>query len=157
MLKLERIKLLKKHTSTAKSLKETLTISEASYLAGLIDGEGCFFISNTTYNVSIVNTHNAIVKFCNTYGGRWYYQARSRPRERPWYVWEWNIDTMKHYLPQILPYFQIKSEQAKLMIEALKCSHGTGKRKTQQEINIVKKCKRKISELNKKAYPLTKG
>jgi hypothetical protein len=44
MLKLDRIKLHKKYTSTAKSFK-TLTVSEASYLAGLIDGEGCFSLS----------------------------------------------------------------------------------------------------------------
>jgi hypothetical protein len=139
MVKLERIKLLKKFTSTTKTFK-TLTVSEASYLAGLIDGEGCFSLSGNVYRMSIVNTHNIIINLCNTYGGCWYYVSRNRPRDkRPWYMWQWNVGMMKHYLPQILPYLQIKSEQAKLMIEALKYSQGTGKEETKKNLKFVEK------------------
>jgi len=153
--KLSRLKEAVIITSTAESYK-TLSQKETLYLAGLIDGDGTIYISRGRPTVSITSIHNYIVTLCTVYGGYFQYVERHRTRDkRPYYQWTWPIEMIKWYLPQILPYLQIKLEQAKILLEAIKLIQQRGTREERRNRKTtLKKYAKKLSYLNKeKAYP----
>jgi len=162
---LEPLTLEKKFTSEAKELKK-LTIAEASYLAGLIDGDGHIGISKTEKRnvyrliIKVEMTHSEIINLCNVFSGTWHYTPagkRSHLGKKPYYSWYWNYSMMKHYIPQILPYFRFKRDQAELLLEGLKCVHGSGQARTkQQDKQKLEQLDKKLKTLHHKSYPLPK-
>ena len=140
--------------STTKELK-ILTPAESAYLAGLIDGEGAFFIQKTRkpnglfYYMPIVvitNTSDVMIELCNTYGGN--YQAQDQTvMWKKVYRWHLQKPQMLHYLPQILPYLKIKRKQAEVMLEALTCCKGTG---YINDNNRLADCRKRLMILNER-------
>ena len=150
--KLERLELERKHTSEATELK-TLTNAEASYLAGLIDGDGYIALTNSyTPIIRIGIAHTNITNLCNQYGSHWIQNLREDSRhKKAMYYWGWNITLIEHYLHKLIPHFRIKKDQAKLLLEALTYCH---KWKTKKEKERLKEIKKQLEELHHKAYPL---
>ena len=137
---------------------KTLSVAEAAYLAGLIDGEGCFFISKVhkktqlkefNYHpvMGVVNTCPVMIDLCHTYGGHYQAQDHTVNWKRV-YRWFFTIPMLKHYLPQIYPYFKIKVEQSKVMLEALQHFNGTGIDKTPEDYTALENCRHHLIDLN---------
>lgn len=126
MATLRRITLHKETTSTCKKFRK-LSIEEAAYLAGLIDGEGCLSIYPRsrkrviTYkiNIDIGMTTDILIDFCNKYGGC-HYRQEAHDNKKAVFYWKLNIQECVHYLPQIFPYMKVKKAEAKILLEALK-------------------------------------
>ncbi|MFA5306860.1 MAG: LAGLIDADG family homing endonuclease [Candidatus Babeliales bacterium] len=144
--------------SQATELK-ILSPTEAAYLAGLIDGEGSFFIAKIkrktkngftyTPTMVIINTSKVIIDLCNTYGG--HYQAQEYTVN--WKIvhrWFFSRRLVEHYLPQIMPYLRIKPEQAKVMMEAIAIPRGTGYDLTDEDFKKLNDCRTRLMKLNER-------
>jgi hypothetical protein len=143
---------IKKMVLSICSELKTLTPIEASYLAGLIDGEGSFFIQKNKrafgfrYQpmMSITNTSTVIIELCNIYGGN--YQAQEHTVNwKTVYRWFFNSKLMHHYLPQIAPYLKIKRKQAEVTLEALSYCKGTGY--LNDNVKLAD-CRKRLMDLN---------
>lgn len=118
--------------SNAKKLK-ILSIGEAAYLAGLLDGEGSFIIAkikhptrvNYTPVISVANTNSVMIDLCHSYGGNCQSQDQTT-KWKPVYRWIWTLSMMRHYLPNIIPYMKIRRKQAKMLLHATTYCAGTG-------------------------------
>lgn len=119
------------------------TIAELAYLAGLLDGEGCFSINdkrksprkskglrkprkeyigqiNFTTQVSICNCNLEVLNWCKEkFGGL--ISIAKKPGKPHWDIkkaWVMPCGQSKEIIQCILPYLIIKKNQAILMIEA---------------------------------------
>jgi hypothetical protein len=87
---------------------------EAAYVAGLIDGEGCFQISTTLQPFMTIEMKGAAALFAElaaTFGGSIYDQSRGgiRPRMAAWRI---QGDDLVGFLPEVMPYLRVKQSQA---------------------------------------------
>jgi hypothetical protein len=110
-----------------------------SYLAAMIDGEGCISISRApirfkspTYypQVRVAGTSLELMKWLVRYFGGNYY-ASDQGTSRTLYTWQVNgAKNRKTVLLGVLPYLIIKREQAKLMLQFLEIGqeHNPSKR-----------------------------
>jgi hypothetical protein len=124
-----------------------------SYLAGIIDGEGCLTIGAgrkgtvTNYNsvIMVVNTSEKLIKWLvHNFGGNYYKSGRSVPNSKPAFIWRF----LKHkdielLLLAILPYLIIKREQALTLLEFVRLPR-TAEPIVRQELHT------KMSILNKR-------
>ena len=102
--------------------------TDAAYLAGLIDGEGCLYVKPLTAfprlyhfgGLSVTNTHLATLTWLKErFGGNIRIKARTG-NQIP--CGEWSIhgaDAIRSLLKRLLPYLRIKKEQAVLLLEFL--------------------------------------
>lgn len=149
---------LKMVQSVCMDLKN-LSIEEAAYLAGLIDGEGSFFIAKVkrsngngftyTPTMVIVNTSTVMVDLCNRYGG--HYQAQEHTVNwKTVHRWFLSSKLIKHYLPQIMPYLKIKPKQAEIMMDAVAVSKGTGRDRSDSDLAKLNECRQRLMKLNER-------
>ena len=85
--------------------------TDLAYTAGIIDGEGCIYISKQSNDEWLCQW----LKF--TWGGSIY---RIEPKKERWSIaWDWTIQTNQAYifLKTILPYLQLKRQQAEIAIK----------------------------------------
>lgn len=109
-------------------MAKTLSIQDAAYLAGLIDGEGSVFpanvkrISRRTWRLTIANTNRPVLEWCLavTGVGAVYGKWRGNPKHSPAFAWQCHSWKAKSVLEQTLPYMKIKRERALECIEELK-------------------------------------
>jgi hypothetical protein len=97
-----------------------------SYLAGIIDGEGCITIGAgqketcINYNaiVSVQNTSKKLIDWLQSkFGGQVYLSKKATEKTKP--AWMWRITKKKDIeilLLAVLPYLIIKLEQAKTLL-----------------------------------------
>ena len=114
----------------------TLTVAEATYIAGYLDGEGSITVrkekrvANTrgwrlNPVVAMFNTHLASLEWvqetCGT--GSLRQGATKGKNWKPHYKQVWglwfNANAARDLLPQLLPYLKIKREAAELLLEYL--------------------------------------
>lgn len=98
-----------------------------SYLAGIIDGEGCLTIGAgnkgnvINYNsvVMVTSTSEKLVKWLqHNFGGNYYQSGRDVPNCKPAFIWRFlRKADIEKLLLAILPYLIIKREQAILLLE----------------------------------------
>jgi hypothetical protein len=122
----------------------TLTLSDACYLAGLFDGEGCLTvvlqmtarkqhtggILNPHIVFMVTNTCLGVIEWClETIGtGRIVqtrYYSKDHPRRLPTY--KYILDTnsyLRQLLPQILGHLKVKNRQAELTLKYLGSREG---------------------------------
>lgn len=152
MRKLEPLTLERKFTSEATEIKK-LTQIEASYLASMIDYDGHIALTQRYAPlIRIGVTHTCMIDLCNEYGGHWTYNLREDSRhKKAMYYWTWSITLIEHYLHKLIPYFRIKKDQAKLLLEALSYCH---KWKTKKDKERLEEIKKQLEHLHHKAYPL---
>lgn len=98
-----------------------------SYLAGIIDGEGCLTIGAgrkgnvTNYNSVIVvaSTNEKLIQWLqHNFGGNYYKAGREVPNCKPAFIWRFlKKAEIEKLLLAILPYLIIKREQAIALLE----------------------------------------
>lgn len=98
-----------------------------SYLAGIIDGEGCLTIGAgkkgnvTNYNPVIVvtSTNEKLIKWLlHNFGGNYYKAGRIVPNCKQAYIWRFlKKAEIERLLLAILPYLIIKRDQAISLLE----------------------------------------
>lgn len=119
-----------------------MTDTEAAYIAGLIDGEGCLTIGKKTkdrYNahLSIANSNRKILEWVviKTKLGIIY----SRPgtiKSKVVYRVEFRVNEIAALLITILPFLVGKREQADLLLEFIGCRHTPGRGPKPIELRI---------------------
>ena len=123
----------------------TLTEVEKAYLAGLIDGEGCIFISkyqgknnaNPVYSLRVIvamTDEALLVKWQKTTGvGVIHFKSnRSDINKKNCPAWQWIITVIadnRELLKAIYPYLEIKRDQADTAleftnVETTRCGRG---------------------------------
>jgi hypothetical protein len=108
--------------------------TDLAYLAGFIDGEGCFFIGifetkskagNTALNyhtyIKICNTDQDVMKWiAKTFNGTNYNQFKSTDRARKFEKCVYNIQftgqNLNNILKQIYPYLIVKRKHCEIMM-----------------------------------------
>jgi len=120
------------------------TPEQFAYLAGIIDGEGCFYIghckqgkygSGYQWHVLIKVTscdEELIVWLENTFGGskdsryRW---TSKKTAYRPVYNWQCTGEMLDYILPHIYPYLIIKKRQCEIFFEYRKTCKNIGSKR----------------------------
>lgn len=116
-----------------------VTREDIIYLAGLIDGDGCFFISKrktqgtrTVQSYSMNLNIHCVEKFLidwilETFGGITYINRKKPPR-RPLYGVEITGNRLTQLIELIIPYLKLKRRHALNMLEMRKTYNGIGGR-----------------------------
>ena len=125
-----------------------------SYLAGIIDGEGCLTIGAgrkgniINYNsvIMIANTDERLIKWLQqNFGGNYYKASRIDPRWKQAYIWRFlkkkDIETL---LLAVLPYLIVKREQAITLLEFARLPRYQETPEKRAELHA------KIKQLNKR-------
>jgi hypothetical protein len=125
-------------------------IWQLAYLAGLVDGEGCFYIGHVKQGkygnglqwhsvLKIVSCDEEFIVWLeNTFGGskdsryRW---TSKKKFTRPIYNWQATGPMMDYLLPLIKPYLIIKKKQCDVMIRYRLTSKNIGSKRLPPEIN----------------------
>lgn len=101
-----------------------MTEEDWVWLAGFIDGEGCFHIARTTINgrvryqgtLSITSTTVHIIEEI----GKWFHikpQYRNPPGKKQYAYVVFSSRTMKGFIERVLPHLRIKDSEAVVMKE----------------------------------------
>lgn len=134
------------------------TDTELAYLAGIIDGEGCFYIQRTggkfhTLRLFVMNTFKPLIDYLyKTYGG---FQYSRKKEDSTWKIrHEWFVDreNLDELLPLLRPYLINKKEHLEIAIEFRKTfpKIRTYYRIPDEFVAIREDCHRRIKVLNKK-------
>jgi len=109
-----------------------------SYCAALLDSEGSLYLTksyskskskNSIFRAGIkigMNDRMAIDLFIDVFGGKWYVGSKricklTQKEFSPAYVVQYNAeDKIKEIILSVLPYLQVKKEQAELLLEFLR-------------------------------------
>lgn len=126
------------------------TIAQIAYLAGIIDGEGCFFLgyvkqgkygSGFQWHSMLKVTscdEELIIWLENTFGGskdsryRW---TSKQKFTRPVYNWQATGAMLDYLLPIVEPYLIIKAKQCDVMKRYRQTSKNIGSKRLPPEIN----------------------
>ncbi len=141
--------------------------TDLAYMAGLVDGEGCFFMAKIPKKVGdgyisehyrgllkIDNTDKRLLDWIdNTFSGTSSARCRStssRKFEREVFTWVATGDRLLDLCEQILPYLVIKKEQCEIMIKFRKTyTNKLGSNKLSDESIIIRQeCLESIRKLN---------
>ena len=130
---------------------------ELAYLAGIIDGEGCFYIGkpggNYTLRLFVMSTSKCLIDYLyKTYGG---FQYSRKKENSSWKIrHEWFVDTqiLEELLPLINPYLIIKHEHCQVAIEFRKTYPKSKSRpRVSDEVHSIREsCHLRMKSLNKK-------
>ena len=132
---------------------------ELSYLAGIIDGEGCFCITipdgkNHTLRMFVMSTSKCLIDYLyKTYGG---FQYSRKKENSTWKIrHEWFVDTkiLDELLPLLKPFLIIKKEQCEIAITFRKTFlKGPRKyHKVPKDLRLIREeCHHHMKILNKK-------
>lgn len=128
-------------------VKKDYTVAQLAYLAGIIDGEGCFVIGCYAFSkktgvphfhttIQITSTDKVLIEWLvDNFGGKLSTytskQMASNCRRVP-YRWVIFSDRVKHLSESILPYLIIKKDQAQIMIKMRNTFEQTRMRKGDQ-------------------------
>jgi hypothetical protein len=133
----------------SKYTRKDYTISEAAYMAGLMDGEGTFFIGNysNTRNgffqtvLKVTSTDKIMIDWIYSVFGGWVstYTSKQRAKNCKSAVFSWGCtgDRLTHICEVILPYLTAKADQARLLIEMRKTYHNSEYIKGKQGVQKI--------------------
>jgi len=132
------------------------TEAQLAYLAGIIDGEGSFYIGitkNRKFNcrIYVVNTNEDLIKWLKeTFGGLIYKRTSIKnPHWKTRYEWVLDKTAIDPVCQQIIPYLIIKKKHAEIMID-FRNSFIKGKRPviTEYILAFRRACHEEIKKLN---------
>ena len=115
------------------------TIEDIIYLAGYIDGDGCFYCGQVNQGKRQQFHIKLIVTSCddistnwirNTFGGNEEIQSRpakNRPYDRIVYYWVATGDLLDYLLPKLEPYLKLKKRRCQIMMELRETFKNWGK------------------------------
>ena len=122
---------------------------QLSYLAGIIDGEGCFYIGCVKQGkygnglqwhsmLKVTNCEEQLIIWLeNTFGGskdsryRW---TSKQKFTRPVYNWQATGEMLDFLLPRVKPYLIIKKQHCDVMLEYRETSKNIGSKRLPPEI-----------------------
>lgn len=109
-----------RHGTKCKELSDT----DAAYIAGFFDGEGCVFLHKRRNNsvglmIDCSGTSEVTIKWLHstTGVGSIHYRKSRSDKHKQCYCWRVAGDAAESLLLQLLPYLKIKKPQAELGIE----------------------------------------
>ena len=117
--------------------RKEYTIAEAAYMAGLMDGEGTFFIGNysNTKNgffqtvLKITSTDKSMIEWVYTTFGGWMSEYTSKQRAKdckcPVFTWSCTGDRLTHICEIMLPYLTAKKDQSLILIQMRETYNGS--------------------------------
>jgi len=125
------------------------TAEQFAYLAGIVDGEGCFYFGKVKQGkygngtqwhckLAVTSCDKCLTDWLNDlFGGtkeqRYRYTSK-RAFERPIHRWDASGLMLDYLLPKILPYLIIKRKQCETMIEIRKTYANIGSQRLPDEI-----------------------
>lgn len=116
-------------------IKKEYTETQIAYLAGIMDGEGTFFIGDYSGNrkngdkhfqvvIKITSTDKCLIDWVlNIFGGTYaFYKASkvSKKSRRDVHIWQATGDRLQHICELMIPYLIIKKKQAEILVEMRK-------------------------------------
>lgn len=108
---------------------------ELAYLAGIVDGEGCFVWSwgNSTMLMNVQMKHEPTIDWLHTtFGG-----SRFRPTNTGLHTWKAFPVLLRELLPILRPYMITKAEQADIFLTALQLRTQRGKSTTLEQQRVL--------------------
>lgn len=133
---------------------------DAAYIAGFVDGEGCFSIANNREHKAmlyVVCTDSDTIQYLKTISGYGKITTTSQPIKSYWkqaFRWAVNSHDMIMLLTQIEPYLVTKKKQCHVMQEWLTTLRGWGGNKsnplTKKEFEIRQDRYQRMKQLNKR-------
>lgn len=134
--------------------KKDQTSEQLAYLAGIIDGEGCFYMGLThqakygngymfhTF-IKVTSCDRVLIDWLdNLFGGtreeryRW---TSKKAFERPVYNWQATGEMLDYVCPKILPYLVIKTKQCELMMKMRETYANIGSKRLSEEVVNLRK------------------
>lgn len=138
------------------------TSEQFAYIAGIIDGEGCFYFGKVKQGrygngtqwhckLAVTSTDKILTDWLNeTFGGckeqRYRYTSK-KTYERPIYRWDATGELLDYLLPKIYPYLLIKKPQCEVMFEIRKTYKNIGSKRLPDE--VVAKRQTLLEEIRK--------
>lgn len=124
---------------------DNVTELDIAYLAGFVDGEGCFYIGSMinvskstgkkypNFNCSLKisnNDHSILEWITETFGGRITKFNKNRMKDRNHFTYEvYMTGNLCHDVSKMLiPFLKVKKEQAKIMVQFRETFPRTGSR-----------------------------
>lgn len=102
------------------------TMAERAYLAGFVDGEGCFHIGKAKASnqsgyhptLTVCNTNIKVLEYIQTiFGGTLQVLPyKNYPKWKPRGVLAWSSTNMRKVITMILPFLVIKKEHAEIVL-----------------------------------------
>lgn len=127
-----------------------------AYIAGLFDGEGSLYITETMQvRLSITNTYRPILDIlAKEFGGTVTKCANNGTRKRNCFVWQLCDERMKLLLELIQPFLVIKSGHASIALLTIKERSGKcpGVAIPDSVMEVVAKYKLVMDRLNHREY-----
>ncbi len=129
------------------------TWEEIAYLAGIIDGEGCFYIGKVKQGkygngfqwhsmLKVTNCDESLIIWLEqTFGGskdsryRW---TSKKAFTRPVYNWQATGEMLDYLLPKIIRYLIIKSDHAATMMLYRTTSRNIGSKRLPPEVGEIR-------------------
>jgi len=124
-------------------------VSEIAYLAGIIDGEGCFYLGHTKQGkygsgyqwhsfIKITSCDECLIVWLkNVFGGskdsRYRYTSKKK-FYRPVYNWQASGKMLDYLLPKIKKYLVIKRKQCEVMMKYRITSKNIGSKRLPKEV-----------------------
>lgn len=125
------------------------TKEQLAYIAGIVDGEGCFYFGNVKQGrygngtqwhckLAITSCDKCLTDWLTeVFGGCKEQRYRYTSKQafcRPIYRWDASGLLLDYLCPQILPYLIIKKEQCQLMIKIRETYENIGSRRLPQDV-----------------------
>jgi hypothetical protein len=125
------------------------TTEQLAYLAGIVDGEGCFYFGKVKQGrygngtqwhckLAVTSCDKCLTDWLNDlFGGtkeQRYRYISKRAFERPIHRWDASGLMLNYLLPKILPYLIIKRKQCETMIEIRKTYANIGSKRLPDEV-----------------------
>lgn len=121
----------KKHRPPLRGKKcSKLSKTDAAYIAGIIDGEGCVTLSKKKDpsmrlgyglrpHITVVNTNKKLIQFLKdiTNLGVVYSGQDKKKNSKPHFRWQLWSQQARSFLLEILPYLVLKQKQAQLVLD----------------------------------------
>lgn len=134
------------------------TTEQMAYLAGIIDGEGCFYIQRPggkthTLRLFVMNTSKPLIDYLyRSYGGWQYSRKKENSTWKTRHEWFVDRDIIDELLPLIHPFLIIKKEHCEIAMDFRKTFPKVRDyhRIPLESVAIREECHRRIRVLNKK-------
>lgn len=107
---------------------------DLAYLAGYLDGEGCFLFQERTAVVTISNTYPHVLHWIKSmFHGTISLKHSMNGRTRAAYSWRVYGSNAERICKMVMPYLKEKKRQAELVLQAREASANSESRKAAME------------------------
>jgi len=125
------------------------TVTQIAYLAGIVDGEGCFYLGQVKQGkygsgfqfhsmLKVTSCDEVLILWLeNVFGGQKDSRYRWTSKQaftRPIYNWQATGEMLDYICPLILPYLIIKDYQCKVMMRYRLTSKNIGSKRLPEDI-----------------------